>query len=561
MSELFFADLIRETTTSTGTGPLSLDGASMGYRTFASVVPVGAEFHYSLVNPAVEGDWEVGVGTLGGDGRLNRSVLASSSQDALVALTAGAKIVTLTVASQWFAERNDKSDHGHTVEQIEGLASALDGKQDSGDYAASGHGHGIDDVEGLQAALDGKQVAADYAASDHGHGITDIDGLQAAIDGKQPAGSYADAAHGHDYLSDAPADGTQYARQDGVWAAISESGGTTAMADGNAAEPGWGFENDGDTGFYRPADNVLAIATAGVERVRFAGANVGIGTSSPSARLTVNGSFAAAGGSFDANGFRLTGNGADFSGSGQGVEIYQYFGGGEIRAYNRSTSAYIPMRVVGSTVVLAPNDTAAVEVSSGAIVPSTDNTKTLGSGSFRWSVVYAGTGSISTSDEREKSWRGGLNDAEYDAGCAILGELGFFQFDDAIVEKGEDAARFHFGARAQRVWAIMADHGLVDPIDANGRPGDTPYAFLCYDEWEDRTEPVYEEIGVPAVLDEDGNEIEAARLEQRATGEMRVTLQAGNRYGLRYDELTLFLLACQQAAINRLNAALADCQP
>jgi hypothetical protein len=40
------------------------------------------------------------------------------------------------------------------------------------------------------------------------------------------------------------------------------------LEDGTAAAPALKFENDQDTGLFRPADNTLSVATAGVERVR-----------------------------------------------------------------------------------------------------------------------------------------------------------------------------------------------------------------------------------------------------------------------------------------------------
>lgn len=49
----------------------------------------------------------------------------------------------------------------------------------------------IDDVTGLTAALAGK------AASSHAHTVANVTGLQSALDGKQAAGSYAAASHTH----------------------------------------------------------------------------------------------------------------------------------------------------------------------------------------------------------------------------------------------------------------------------------------------------------------------------------------------------------------------------
>lgn len=178
---------------------------------------------------------------------------------------------------------------------------------------------------------------------------------------------------------------------------------------------------------------------------------------------------------------------------------------------------------------------------TGVIQPGGDNTQTLGAGSFRWSVVYAATGTINTSDAREKEWRGGLTAAELRAAKRIAGELGFYRWLAAIAEKG-DAARYHFGARAQQVWGIMADEGLVDPI-VNNLPGSTPYAFLCFDKWDGSPEvPAVDEV-----VDEDGKVITSARPAIPAR-------DAGSLFGLRVDQLSLFLIAAQEQRLAALEA-------
>ena len=55
----------------------------------------------------------------------------------------------------------------------------------TGDFALASHTHSIADVTGLQTALDGKQASGSYAASSHSHIISDVTGLQTALDGKQ----------------------------------------------------------------------------------------------------------------------------------------------------------------------------------------------------------------------------------------------------------------------------------------------------------------------------------------------------------------------------------------
>ncbi len=71
------------------------------------------------------------------------------------------------------------------------VTTALSGKADTS------HTHSIANVTGLQTALDGKQASGSYAAATHSHVIADVTGLQTALDGKQAAGSYAAASHTH----------------------------------------------------------------------------------------------------------------------------------------------------------------------------------------------------------------------------------------------------------------------------------------------------------------------------------------------------------------------------
>jgi hypothetical protein len=160
-------------------------------------------------------------------------------------------------------------------------------------------------------------------------------------------------------------------------------------------------------------------------------------------------------------------------------------------------------------------------------VPPTDNATTNGSASFRWSVIYAGTGTINTSDEREKQQIESINPAAIRAIRRV--NLVQFKFNDAVEAKG-NGARWHFGVIAQQVKAAFEAEGL-DAFD---------YGVLCYDEWTDEFEPVFGERVVHA---DDGTEM----IQQYDTGEKRLVKAAGNRYGVRYDELLVLRLAAIEA--------------
>jgi hypothetical protein len=66
-------------------------------------------------------------------------------------------------------------------------------------------------------------------------------------------------------------------------------GAYLASGDGNAGLPGFNFTEDSDTGMFRAATNTIAFSTAGTERLTItASGSVGIGTTSPVARLSVD---------------------------------------------------------------------------------------------------------------------------------------------------------------------------------------------------------------------------------------------------------------------------------
>lgn len=91
-----FRDNVKETSTTTGTGSLTLAGAVSTFETFASRFAVGERVHYRIESTGSE--WEVGIGTLTGSTTLAREqVLASSNANALVSLSAGTKSVYCTL--------------------------------------------------------------------------------------------------------------------------------------------------------------------------------------------------------------------------------------------------------------------------------------------------------------------------------------------------------------------------------------------------------------------------------------------------------------------------------
>lgn len=99
---LVIADRVRETTTTTGTGSVTLAGPYSGFQAF-SVIGNGNTTYYAISDPNT-GAWEVGIGTYTSAGNtLSRdTVLASTNSNSLVNFAGGSKDVICTQP----AERN-----------------------------------------------------------------------------------------------------------------------------------------------------------------------------------------------------------------------------------------------------------------------------------------------------------------------------------------------------------------------------------------------------------------------------------------------------------------------
>lgn len=224
-----------------------------------------------------------------------------------------------------------------------------------------------------------------------------------------------------------------------------------------------------------------------------------------------------------------------------------------------------------------------------SIRPNPDNTKSCGEATYRWTVVYAVTTTISSSDANLKKIRGSLTDAEMRAWAQVQPVI--YQWLDAVAEKGEAGARLHAGYIAQEVEAAFTAEGL-DP---------RRYAMFCEDDvfdtvkvrqlvsrqrvatetvrvprievadgravqtfTEETTEiPLYEDIplvdaeGNP-VLDDKGNPVtHQIPAMHDIEEEIEERVPAGKRLALRYDHCAVFEAAYQRRRADLIEARLA----
>ncbi|WP_022681147.1 tail fiber domain-containing protein [Sphingobium bisphenolivorans] len=388
------------------------------------------------------------------------------------------------------------------------------------------------------------------------------------------------------------------------FATVRDGVGQGKFADGTVGTPGVRFANDEDTGLYRPGANSLAFVVGGSEAIRIDGnGNVGFGTNSPINAagykfLTIKSGATGSGIHIQHN------NGADVARLGYDatqVGIWNYLnipmtfsvngsermridGSGRvgIGANNPdrnlvvySSDTWVKIANASRSYMIGPSNGSNLNIydetaglnrlvldTAGNFFPGSDNNRTLGIAAARWSVLYAGTGSINTSDQRAKQDITQIPNEWLDAWGAL--EWVRYKFKDSVVEKGGDA-RWHVGLVAQYVREAFADRGL----DAQA------IGLLCYDQWEEQREPIMEErqIDVETVIvgrvdtglfDATGAPVFRDVTEERPvmgivdTGETRVTLEARDRWGLRYDECQAMEAAWQRRELDRKDALIAD---
>jgi len=90
---LVVKDRVRETSTTTGTGTLTLAGALTGFQTFSSAIGNTNTTYYTITNGA---EWETGIGTVGAGTLARTTILASSNAGSAVTFSAGTKDVFVT---------------------------------------------------------------------------------------------------------------------------------------------------------------------------------------------------------------------------------------------------------------------------------------------------------------------------------------------------------------------------------------------------------------------------------------------------------------------------------
>ena len=97
---LVVKDRVRETTTTTGTGTITLGGAATGFQSFSVIGDTNTTFY--TIQLANTNEWEVGVGTytLSGTTLSRDTILESSNGGSAVNFSAGTKDVFVTYPAE-----------------------------------------------------------------------------------------------------------------------------------------------------------------------------------------------------------------------------------------------------------------------------------------------------------------------------------------------------------------------------------------------------------------------------------------------------------------------------
>jgi len=163
-----FADRVKVSTSSTGTGTISLGSAVDGFQTFAQGgILNGNSVRYTITN----GDsWEVGTGVYSSSGTQMTRSYESSSTGSLLNLS-GTSEVFITVASadiNTLADTVPKSTGGHDVTGNITVTGTVDGR----DVATDGT-----KLDGIEASATADQTAAEILTA-----IKTVDGNTSGLD-------------------------------------------------------------------------------------------------------------------------------------------------------------------------------------------------------------------------------------------------------------------------------------------------------------------------------------------------------------------------------------------
>jgi len=139
---LVLNDRVKETTTTTGTGTLTLGGAVTGFETFAAGIGNSNTTYYAVILPG-SAEFEVGLGTLNSDSSTiaRTTIISSSNSDNAVDFSAGTKNIfcTIPASKSVFLDASGNTTLGADLsigDDLTVLGGVIDFKSNSGSPAS-----------------------------------------------------------------------------------------------------------------------------------------------------------------------------------------------------------------------------------------------------------------------------------------------------------------------------------------------------------------------------------------------------------------------------------------
>ena len=163
---LVVADRVKETTTTTGTGAISLAGAATNFRTFSSVLSNADTTYYAIVDNA-NFACEVGLGTYASSGNTitRTTVLSSSNSNSAVNFGAGSKDVILTYPADKAVFED--ADGIVSIENLQFDTNAMKATNTNGNVQLTPNGTGFVELVGATNA-----GAIRFNCESNSHGVT-----------------------------------------------------------------------------------------------------------------------------------------------------------------------------------------------------------------------------------------------------------------------------------------------------------------------------------------------------------------------------------------------------